>query len=384
VVIERPDGSRVPVLANFAALRNAQGEITGAIISFMDISDRKQSEEVRRNILARFQVLADNMPALCWMANADGWIFWYNRRWYDYTGTTPETQEGWGWEAFHDPKILPAVTERWKASIATGQPFEMVFPLKGADGVFHHFLTRIVPLRDKEGRVAQWFGTSTDITNERKAEERQRLLTNELAHRSKNLMTVIQSVASRSLSGTRTLAEAREALMQRIHAIARSQSVLLDEGFEGAPIGDIVRLEFEAFSSRVKVAGPDVILNPKAAQTFALLVHELATNATKYGALSLPEGQVAIHWSVEGDGAEARFKFHWRERDGPPVIPPTRQGFGRTLLEKVVAQEFGAQPKINFAPDGIRYEIDAPLAIVVVESAGDERQFLSVGDEVCS
>jgi two-component sensor histidine kinase len=260
----------------------------------------------------------------------------------------------------------------------------MVFPLKRADGVFHPFLTRIVPLRDKEGRIAQWFGTNTDITNERKAEERQRLLTNELAHRGKNLLAVIQSVASRTLSGTRTLAEAREALMHRIYAIARSQSVLLDGGFEGAPVSEIVRLESEAFSSRVKAAGPDVILSPKAAQTFALLVHELATNATKHGALSLPGGQVAIHWSVEGVGAEARFEFQWRERDGPPVIPPTRRGFGRTLLEKVVAQEFGAQPKVSFAPEGFRYQIDVPLAIVVAESAGDERPFLSVGDEIRS
>jgi len=271
--------------------------------------------------------------------------------------------------------------ERWKASIATGQPFEMVFPLKGADGVFHPFLTRIVPLRDEKGQVVQWFGTSTDITNERKAEERQRLLTNELAHRGKNLLAVIQSVASRSLSGTRTLAEAREVLMQRIYAIARSQSVLLDEGFEGAPVSEIVRFEFEAFSSRVKAAGPDVILSPKAAQTFALLVHELATNATKHGALSLPGGQIAIHWSVDGGGAEARFKFQWQERGGPPVIPPTRQGFGRTLLERVVAQEFGADPKVSFAPEGLSYEIDAPLSAMAAESAG---QFLSEGHKIRS
>jgi PAS domain S-box-containing protein len=380
VYIERPDGSRLPVLANFSALKNARGEVTGAITSFMDVSERKQAEEVRRSIMARFQVLADNMPALCWMANADGWIFWYNRRWYEYTGTTPETQEGWGWESVHDPEILPAVMERWKASIATGQPFEMVFPLKGADGVFHPFLTRIVPLRDKGGQVAQWFGTSTDITNERKAEDRQRLLTNELAHRGKNLLAVIQSIAFRSLSGTRPLTEARDVLIQRLHALARSQSVLLTEGFEGAPLTEVVRLEFEAFSERVKVIGPDVMLNPGATQTFALLVHELATNAIKHGALSRSGGQIAIHWSIEGADAEARFRFQWQERDGPTVVPPTREGFGRILLEKAVAQEFGAPPKIKFAPEGLSYEIDAPLSLVAAESWGG-RQYLSEAQE---
>ena len=106
-----------------------------------------------------------------------------------------------------------------------------------------------------------------------------------------------------------------------------------------------------------------MLLNPKVAQTFALVVHELATNATKYGALSLPNGHVAIHWSVEGTGAEARFKFQWQERNGPPVVSPTRRGFGHVVIEKAAAQDFGL-PKIRFAPEGLDYEIDAPLSAV--------------------
>ena len=159
-------------------------------------------------------------------------------------------------------------------------------------------------------------------------------------------------------------------LKQRIQALARSQSVLLTEGFEGAPVAEIIRLEFEGFSDRVKVVGPHMMLNPRAAQTFALVVHELATNATKYGALSRPEGQVAIDWSIEGTGTEARFKFEWQEIDGPPVAPPTRKGFGRILLEKAVARDFDAQPKIKFAPEGLIYEIDAPLSVVARGSGG--------------
>jgi two-component sensor histidine kinase len=105
-------------------------------------------------------------------------------------------------------------------------------------------------------------------------------------------------------------------------------------------------------------------LNPRVAQTFALVVHELATNATKHGALSGPRGHIAIHWSVEGAGTEARFQFRWKELDGPPVVPPTRQGFGRVMLEKAVAQEFGVPAKIDFAPEGLSYEINAPLSVV--------------------
>jgi PAS domain S-box-containing protein len=104
------------------------------------------------------------------MANADGWIFWYNQRWYEYTGTTPELMEGWGWQSVHDPQTLQKVVERWKSSIASGDPFDMVFPLRGADGVFHPFLTRVMPVRDHDGKVVRWFGTNTDISEQYRTE----------------------------------------------------------------------------------------------------------------------------------------------------------------------------------------------------------------------
>ena len=108
-----------------------------------DISERKRAEEGLRESEEQFRTLADSIPNLAWWANADGYITWYNRRWYEYTGTTPEQMEGWGWQSVHDPEVLPKVLERWKASIATGEPFEMEFPLRGADGMFRSFLTRV-------------------------------------------------------------------------------------------------------------------------------------------------------------------------------------------------------------------------------------------------
>lgn len=113
-----------------------------------------------------YRALANAMPQLVWMACPDGWIFWYNQRWYEYTGTTPEDMEGWGWQSVHDPNVLPVVMERWRASISSGQPFEMTFPLRGADGVYRNFLTRAVPARDAAGNVTRWFGTNTDISLE--------------------------------------------------------------------------------------------------------------------------------------------------------------------------------------------------------------------------
>ncbi len=136
-----------------------------------NITERKRAEEALRESEEQFRTLADSIPNLAWWANADGYITWYNRRWYEYTGTTPEQMEGWGWQTVHDPEVLPKVLERWKASIATGEPFDMEFPLRGADGVFRSFLTRVMPLKDSAGKVLRWFGTNTDISALKRAEE---------------------------------------------------------------------------------------------------------------------------------------------------------------------------------------------------------------------
>lgn len=128
-----------------------------------------------------FRMLAENLPALCWMANADGYIIWYNKRWHDYCGTTPLEMEGWGWQAVHDPEILPEVMGQWTACIASGESFEMVFPLKGGDGSYRPFLTKAEPLHNLGGEVVRWFGTNIEISAQRAAENALRDLNGQLA-----------------------------------------------------------------------------------------------------------------------------------------------------------------------------------------------------------
>jgi PAS domain S-box-containing protein len=132
--------------------------------------DRIAIEELFKSSEAQFQYVADYIPSLVWIANPAGWIYWYNKSWYEYTGTTPEQMEGWGWQVVHDPAILPTVLEKWGASIATGEPFEMVFPLRRADGVFCSFLTRINPVRDAKGKILRWVGTNFDISRQHDVE----------------------------------------------------------------------------------------------------------------------------------------------------------------------------------------------------------------------
>ena len=164
------DGRKLIVEAQWTLAAHTNGNKT-VLEANRDITERKRTEERLHESETQFRTLANAIPQLCWMANADGWIFWYNDRWYEYTGTKPEQMAGWGWQSVHDPEALPKVLESWKDSIATGKPFDMVFPLRGADGVFRPFLTRVKPVCDEDGKVTRWFGTNTDISEQRRIQE---------------------------------------------------------------------------------------------------------------------------------------------------------------------------------------------------------------------
>jgi len=168
------NGQRLFLDLSYEPLRNSAGEVTGIGIAVVNLTNQKLTEAALKESEEQFRTLADSIPNLTWWANSDGYITWYNRRWYEYTGTTPKQMEGWGWQSVHDPDELPKVLDRWHASIATGEPFEMTFPLRGADGVFRLFLTRISPRKDASGRVLQWFGTNTDVSELTQAEEARR------------------------------------------------------------------------------------------------------------------------------------------------------------------------------------------------------------------
>jgi two-component system CheB/CheR fusion protein len=170
-VRRRKDGRLIDVSLTISPVLAADGTIAGASKIARDITERKRTEEQLRRNEEQLRSMADLIPQLAWMADAEGSIFWYNRGWYEYTGTTPEQMQGWGWQSVHDPKILPLVLERWRESLRTGNNFEMEFPLRGADGVFRWFLTRVNPMRDKEGRVVRWFGTNTNVDDARKVRQ---------------------------------------------------------------------------------------------------------------------------------------------------------------------------------------------------------------------
>ena len=177
-------------------------------------------------------------------------------------------------------------------------------------------------------------------------------------------MAVVQSLVTRTLSEGRPMSDARDVLTERLLALGRAHEVLMRTDWKGASLRDIVEAELAPFSARVAVEGPEIVVDGGMVQTFALLLHELATNAAKYGSLSGENGKVSIAWSVTGMEKDKCFRFKWEEKGGPAVKPPPRRGFGTALLEAAIPTDLNVKPRLSFEPGGFVYEIDVPLSAV--------------------
>lgn len=225
-----------------------------------------------------------------------------------------------------------------------------------------------------EERTAELESTAeilkVEVVERKRAEERLSLLVSELTHRVKNLLAVLQSIAVRTLSDSRDVTEARRILVGRLHALARAHELLTEACWKGADLGHIVNAELSGFSERIRVSGPELFLTASAVQTFALVVHELATNAAKYGALLNADGSITIKWSIIEIRGEPHLEFQWKERGGPPVVPATRKGFGLTLIG-TMASAMTSEPVIDFAQDGLELKLKVPLDVIAAHLSGD-------------
>jgi two-component sensor histidine kinase len=213
-----------------------------------------------------------------------------------------------------------------------------------------------MPEKNDDGKVESWLGSIIDISEQKRRAEAEKMLVRELQHRSNNLLSVIQAIAQKSLSGDRSLDDARTAFEARLLALARANRHLTKSNWEGVSLEEIVRSTLEAFAARIDSDGINVMLGAKDAQSLSLALHELWTNAVKHGALSSAQGRVRIKWNTIKSGTEIILRLQWRERGGPTVVPPKRQGFGTTLLNAVFDRLH-----LEYAPEGLTGNFELQL-----------------------
>lgn len=220
--------------------------------------------------------------------------------------------------------------------------------------------------RDAKGKPQRLVHVVADITDRKNAEEHIHQLLRELTHRGKNLLAVIQAIASQTGRRSDTIEEFQESFTRRLQGLAASHDLLVMQNWKGALLADLLRDQLGVFttadSTAISLSGPDVFLNPQATESIGLALHELATNAVKHGSLSVPRGKVAVSWAIEppsGDAPE-RLRLTWIERGGPAVVAPSRKGFGHVVFDRIVARALDGELKMDFEPEGLTWQLTIP------------------------
>ncbi|WP_169799492.1 sensor histidine kinase [Novosphingobium lentum] len=351
----RRDGTSVRVSITVSPIRDAGGAIVAASASVRDAGPYLDAQTQALEAKNRFQMLADNMAQLAWIAAPDGAITWYNKRWYDYTGTNFEDMQGWGWQSVHHPDHVEQVVLRLKRSFESGAVWEDTFPLRGKDGTYRWFLSRAQPIRDDAGTVTSWFGTNTDVTELLDKEEQVRILLLEVNHRSKNMLAVVQALARRSAREHPDIVARFES---RLSSLAANQNLLVNRGWSNIPVRELAEAQLSVLGSdagnQINLSGHAFDLSPRTAEIIGMALHELATNALKFGALSQGCGRVVIEWQETADDA---FEIVWRESGGPTVQAPDRSGFGTTLIRDIPARSLEADVSLDYDPQGLVWRL---------------------------
>lgn len=334
------------------------------------VRERKAAEAELARTTALLAAVNDNTPDLIYLKDRDGRILMANAACLAAMGVLSEAVIGrTETEYHHDRAQAETIMANDRAVMAAGasQRIEETFTTPG--GKPRIFLSTKSPLRDAAGRVVGLVGVSTDITERKRREEHVELLMHELSHRTKNLLAVIQALARQLMRSSTDTADFEKKFMARIQALARAHDLLVLQHWQGALLADVVAAQLDAFvgteRSRVSLDGPPVMLRLEAVQNLSLVLHELATNASKYGALSVPTGTIAISWRIEAD----RLVFEWREQGGPKVAPPTRRGFGHTIIDRMLAQGLNSEVTLDFPPDGARATLRIPRDQIAPEGA---------------
>lgn len=329
-----------------------------------DLIERTEAEAALRDSEARYRALVSASNQVLYRHNPD-WSEMRQLAGGGFLADTDTPDPNW-FDRYIHPDDQPHVRAAIEEAIRTKSVFELEHRVVRADGTLGWPLSRSIPVLDDDGEIVEWFGAASDVTERKRHERRQKLLVNELNHRVKNTLATVQSIALQTMRNSTDPEQARDQITARLIALSKAHDILTQTSWEGAQLRQIVieatAAHDSADGSRFDVAGPGVWVSAKSALALAMALHELCTNAVKYGALSNDQGRVSIEWTVaEIDGAVRQLRMRWVEAGGPPVTPPARRGFGSRLIERGLAQDLGGEVRVEFAPAGVTCTIHAPL-----------------------
>jgi PAS domain S-box-containing protein len=312
-----------------------------------------------------FQQLADAMPQMVWSTLPDGAHDYFNAQWYAFTGVPVGSTDGEGWNGMFHPEDQERAWTQWRHSLETGEPYEIEYRLRRYDGVYRWTLGRALPVRDGEGRIIRWVGTCTDIDEQKRIAEQNEILSRELSHRIKNIFAVLNGLIGLSARQFPGVADFARQLQDRIAALGRAHNFVRPHGEESAPTvgpSTLKALLIELLNpypalddGRLTIEVDPLPIDDRGATPIGLVIHELATNAAKYGALSLPDGHVRLVSTVR----DGKVRLVWEERGGPPVSgPPEKLGFGSRLTEMSIVRQLGGTIERDWSRDGLRVVIE--------------------------
>jgi two-component system CheB/CheR fusion protein len=331
----------------------------------LDINDRKRAESALLERDERVRALVAGAVLMVWETGADGVVEADSPGWRAATGQTLAEWSGYGWlDAVH-PEDREDAERRWREAVTRRTLMDAEFRLRTPAGEWRWTNLRAVPLQlADDGSVRKWLGMNIDISERKQTEEDKELLARELSHRVKNTLAVVQALAMQtdhSDSGE----EYRDKFVGRLQALARAHGMLLETNWRTADLKPLVEQALQVYRldhpDVIEIDGEPVPLAPHQGLSLSLILHELTTNAAKYGALSRPEGRLDVSWWVEDVRRGWRLHLLWQEHDGPAVEPPQEKGFGTRLIERACTHELEGEVELDYLPGGLRCELIFPL-----------------------
>ena len=330
--------------------------------------DRMRELEAREAQLhdseAKFHAIADSVDQMIWSTRPDGFHDYYNHRWYEFTGMPEGSTDGAAWAGMFHPDDQDRAWQRWRLSLETGQPYEIEYRLRHRSGEYRWVLGRAQPVRSAQGQITRWYGSCTNINRIKVVEGQLQLMLGEMNHRVKNSMAMVHSIVSQTLRQSETLEQARTSIQSRINTMAHAHDRLVKATWTETSISEVIEAALMPHSmsnGRFKTEGPALPIGSKQALALTMALHELATNAAKYGALSSDTGYVQVLWTCDDGTEPAQFDLAWKEHGGPRVAPPRRRGFGTRMIEQALASYFDGKAELKYDPDGLRFELSAPM-----------------------